>query len=126
MARSVRLVAYLMLIALVVSALALAAAVLVKTLPAADWRGVHPVIERIWWPATALRVAVYALLAAVVYPRWVNHRLPPVVLEESVDAWQARSVQRYRAQRRAPAVFLALLISDACLAQWPYWLLQRT
>lgn len=125
MSRSLRIVTYLIITALVVSALALSAAVLVQTLPAEQFSGIHPLIERIWWPATAIRIAIYALLAAVVYPRWVNRHLPPVALGGEKQAWQARALQRHRAQRRAPIVFIALLASDGLWAQWPYWLLQR-
>ncbi len=122
MSQTLRIVAYLIITALVVSALALSASVLVKTLPAEQLSGMHLLIERIWWPATAIRIVIYALLAAVVYPRWVNRHLPPLALGSEE---QARALQRHRARKRAPIVFIALLASDGLWAQWPYWLLQR-
>ena len=61
-------------------------------------------IERMWWPATALRGLVYLGLAAGVYVSAARRGLT-------------------RPYRRAGWTFLALAVSDLWLAQLPFALL---
>ena len=89
------------------------------------------VIERIWWPATALRGVVYAVLAWGVYPAWVRMRLtarqavmPPAGTEKEHAVHEAHLAHLHRAAQRQIDVFGLLLISDLILAQFPYWLLR--
>ena len=95
-------------------------------------------IDRIWWPATGLRGAVYGVLAFVIYPLWVSRHaraprarlqaLPPVGVNPQADqereGWMARLEHLTRAARRGPWVLLGFLISDGVLAQFPYWFLR--
>lgn len=126
---------------LLLAALAVAAALgpaVVTTMTPDRLSAADDLIARIWWPATALRVAVYVLLAWGVYPLWVggHHRaararrgrLPPRGEDPAADwdrmAWDARLDQLARAARRQPRVFGLFLAGDLVLAQFPYWLLR--
>lgn len=95
-------------------------------------------IDHIWWPAGALRLAVYILLAWVIYPAWVRerarepaarrNRLPPPGVDAAADAWRERLDARLdhlnRAASRQHPVFWMLLAGDLIFAQLPYWLLR--
>lgn len=111
---------------------------LVRTLTPDRLAAVDDLLAAIWWPATGLRLAVYALLAWGVYPAWVagharapaarRAALPPAGLDPAADAERARLTARLahlaRAGRRQRPVFVLFLASELLLAQFPYWLLR--
>ncbi len=131
----------LLAVGLLLGALAAAVALgpwVVKTMTPDRLAAADDLLDRIWWPATTLRLAVYALLAWGVYPVWVGgHRraaaarrdaLPPPgqnpVADEERAALEARLDPLARAARRQPLVFWLLLASDLILAQFPFWWLR--
>ena len=126
---------------LLLAALAAAVALgpwVVKTMTPDRLAAADDLLDRIWWPATALRLAVYALLAWGAYPAWVRERagesvagwerLPSPGTDPLADAERVRHAARLahleRAARRQGPVFLLFLASDLLVAQCPYWLLR--
>jgi len=129
----------LLSVALLLAALALVALLappFLQTVPPERVAGVGSFVDRIWWPATAVRLGVYAGLAGLVFPWLVHQRLADVQREQAqldLDSPSARAtanrlaLQRAHLARvlnRARWVFIAFLVSDGVLAQLPYYLLR--
>jgi len=120
----------------VVVVLALAMPEIVRMMTPTRLAVAHTVIAQIWWPATALRLLVYALLAWGVYPVWVQARLgaveaaledePPAGGDPRADerrvALAARRAHLCRAAGRQWGVFGGLMGVELLIAQCPYGL----
>lgn len=125
------------LVLMALAAVAVLGPMLLKALTPDRLAATNTLIDRIWWPATGLRCAVYVVLAFVVYPLWVRGRrrdvearyrvvrLTGVNLAEGKGAWLAARLEHLtQAAQRGPWVLLGFLISDGVLAQFPYWFLR--
>ena len=146
-----RLLFFLVGLLLACGAIAFLGPRLLHTMNPAHLAAAEDVIGQIWWPATGLRLLVYALLAWGVYPAWVQMRYAaweatwtvpetaatPVMAEVAetaeTPAWTDGKAQAAVAQGRAHfaraaqrqgVVFGGLLLSDLLLVQFPYWLLR--
>lgn len=100
------------------------------------------VITQIWWPATVVRLLVYALLAWGIYPAWVRMRgaaweaawavteTPASIETAEIADTEARATQAWgrahfaRAVQRQRVVFGGFLLGDLLLVQFPCWLLR--
>lgn len=116
--------------------MALLAMLAVRTMTPTRLAVADDVIARIWWPATAIRILAYALLAWGLYPVWVRAHLaevaldglPPMGNDLQTDAGQtaiaADWVRLQRAVNRQWWVFGGCVGLDLWIAQFPYWLLR--
>ncbi len=97
--------------------------------------GMGHFIDRIWWPASIGRLTVYALLAFLVFPLQVRRRVQFVLAKLNAIAlaegshtelpiWQARLQHLQRVGHRTHWVFLALVVRDLVITQFPYFLLR--
>ena len=142
-----RLLFFLVGLLLACGAIAFLGPRLLHTMNPAHLAAAEDVIGQIWWPATVLRLLVYALLAWGVYPAWVQMRraawesapsvwatMETAGVTETETAARADAAARAavaqgrahfdRAARRQRVVFSGLLLGDLLLMQFPYWLLR--
>lgn len=115
MRRGLRTLLVPILLGVSAGVLVLIGSTLLQALDPARLADLDRLVETIWWPATALRCAVYALLAWGVFPRWAARR-PAGGVDDAA--------RRRRLRGRAPRVFAGLLGGDLLLAQLPYALLR--
>ncbi len=136
MHRSLRIVMMMVLLLAALVVLGLVGSMIKQIITPDNVHGMDQFIDRIWWPASAGRLVIYALLAWLVFPLVVRRREQHALAqlnrlanaeEESTDEWSVWHAHRQHLQRvgrRAPWVFLALVGSDLVMAQFPYWLLR--
>lgn len=128
-----RLLFFLVGLLLACGAIAFLGPRLLHTMNPAHLAVAEDVIGQIWWPATVIRLLVYALLAWGVYPAWVRMRyaaweaawVATETAEAAAQAAQAHGQAHFaRVAQRQAVVFGGLLLSDLLLVQFPYWLLR--
>lgn len=96
------------------------------------WGTIQMWVDQLWWPATVIRCAVYALLAWGVYPLWVQGPRQAQAaqaqrgLDDDPNRRRAEACLRHldRARQRSPWVFGAFILSDLIFAQFPYGLIR--
>lgn len=110
---------------------------LLQTVNTSHLNTLQSLTDSIWWPATVVRIGVYAVLGWLVYPAWVDgHRrqaqdtLATLPVDQA-DAAEARARLTTRlavlatARTRGHWIFLSLVFSDLLIAQLPYYLIEH-
>jgi hypothetical protein len=128
----------LVLVALALAAIGLLGPWVVQQMTPARLEDAQHLIDQLWWPASALRAALYGVLAWGVYPLWVDRQrqrflaqtatLAPAGEDALDDQYRQPLALRItpwdRAAQWSWRIFAAFLASDLLLAQGPFWLIR--
>ncbi len=137
MRRGLRIVLMVVLLLVALAVLGWVGSMIPQIISPDHTHGMGQFIDRIWWPASAVRFVVYVVLAWLVFPRVVRQREQHALTqldrlasaeEESTDEWSTWHTHWQHLQRvshRTHWVFLALVGSDLMMAQFPYFLLLK-